>query len=118
MYSLIGIKMQLVCYFHLSTRVSTVGKKKLSKLILFFSNFIARSYFVKRGTVYKITKVDTRKEPWIFQLTDVMGKTIAGYYYAAELMHVPDMKVLKYLKFKRSRTGKKLGLARFKGYPR
>ena len=73
---------------------------------------------MKQGTVYKITKVDTRKDPWIFQLTDVMGKKIAGYYYAAELMHVPDMKVLKYLKFKKSRTGKKLGLARFKGYPR
>ena len=62
--------------------------------------------------------MDTRKEPWIFKLTDVMDKTIAGYYYAAELMHVLDMKVLKYLKFKKSRTRKKLGLARFKGYPR
>ena len=73
---------------------------------------------MKQGTVYKITKVDTRKDPWIFQLTDVMGKTIAGYYYAAELMHVPDMKVQKYLKFKNSCTGKKLGLARFSRYPR
>ena len=47
-----------------------------------------------------------------------MGKTIAGYYYAAELMHVPDMKIEKILRKKKSRSGKQLGFAKFQGYPR
>ena len=47
-----------------------------------------------------------------------MGKTIAGYDYGAELMHVPDMKIEKILRKKKSRSGKQLGFAKFQGYPR
>ena len=66
----------------------------------------------------KIDRVDTRSLPYIYQVSDVMDKQSAGYYYGAELSRVPPMTVERYLKYKRGKDGKELGFAKFKNYDR
>ena len=79
---------------------------------------LARSYHQKRGKTFKVSRVDTTSEPWIYELTDIMDRKAKGYFYAAELARVPPMKIQTRIRQKKGPDGKKLVFVKFRGYDR
>lgn len=81
---------------------------------------LGRRYGIQRGKIYRVHRVETSSDPWLYQLKDLHNRIIDGFFYGSELAHadLDDLEVDKVIRKKKTADGRMLALVSFKGYDR
>lgn len=106
----------------LETMNETDGSLRVNDLVYVdfkFKNYVQNmAYATKRGSLNRIARIDSTREPYLYILKDLNNQVLSGTYYARELMRgdLKDLQVDRILKKKKGPDGSTLALVCFKNY--